>query len=159
MRPKTAELWAKHNQHQGDRWRLFAAIAAALNVRSVFYPGCYVDIAPSFVFDSVTYLDVDKRTPKFFDDTDGLAEIVVDHNGPANPNIAFIHGDYTSTLDLCDEQFDLLISLYAHSTSRCRGIVQRPRLVRGSANLAAGNHVPGRSTSFRENHHSEGDER
>jgi len=113
MKPKTAELWAKQDQHQGDRSRLFSAIAAAVDANAVFYPGCYVDIAPSFVFDSVTYLDADKRAPKFFADTDGVAEIIANHNGPAEPDIAFVHGDYTNRLDLPDEHFDLLVSLYA----------------------------------------------
>lgn len=113
MKPKTAELWAKQDQHQGDRWRLFSAVAEALDVKTVLYPGCYVDVAPSFVFDSVTYLDLDKRTPGFFADSDGVAEIVVDHDGPADPDVTFIHGDYTSRLDLPDEHFDLLVSLFA----------------------------------------------
>jgi len=113
MEPKTAELWAKQDQHQGDRWRLFRAVAATIDARTVFYPGCYVDITPSFVFDSVTYLDSDERAPKFFADTDGVAEIVANHNGPAEPDIAFIHGDYADRLELPDEHFDLLVSLYA----------------------------------------------
>ncbi|MFW2383353.1 MAG: hypothetical protein ACN4GZ_16485 [Acidimicrobiales bacterium] len=113
MNPKTAELWAQQDQHQGDRWRLFSAVAEAIEATTVFHPGCYVDIAPSFVFDSVTYLDSDKRTPRFFADTDGLAEIVAAHDGPAQPEISFVHGDYTSGLDLPEEHFDLLVSLYA----------------------------------------------
>lgn len=113
MKPKTAELWAKQDQHQGDRRRLFAAVAEAIDAKTVFYPGCYVDIGPSFVFDSVTYLDSDKRTPKFFADTDGVAEIITAQNGPAEPDITFIHSDYTSRLDLPEKHFDLLVSLYA----------------------------------------------
>ena len=113
MKPMTAQLWAKQDQHQGDRWRLFSAVAEAIDAETVFYPGCYVDIAPSFVFPSVTYLDSDKRAPGFFADTDGLLELVVQHDGPAEPDITFIHGDYTATLDLPDEHFDLLVSLYA----------------------------------------------
>jgi hypothetical protein len=61
----------------------------------------------------VTYLDLDTRTPKFFDDIDGVCEIVVDHGGPAEPDITFIHADYTSRLDLPAGHFDLLVSLYA----------------------------------------------
>ena len=113
MKPKTAELWAKQDQHQGDRWRLFSAVAGAIDATTVLYPGCYVDVAPSFVFDSVTYLDMDKRAPKFFADTDGVLEIIADHGGPTEPDIMFIHGDYTSRLDLADQHFDLLVSLYA----------------------------------------------
>ena len=113
MNPQTATLWSKQDQHEGDRWRLFSAVAEAVDAENVLYPGCYVDIAPSFVFGSVTYLDVDKRTPGFFGDVDGVAEIVAAHNGPVNPDIAFVHADYTSVLELPDDHFDLLISLYA----------------------------------------------
>lgn len=52
MKPKTAELWAKQDQHQGDRWRLFSAVGGSVDATTVLYPGSYVDIAPSFVFDS-----------------------------------------------------------------------------------------------------------
>ncbi len=113
MNPKTAELWAKQNQHEGDRWRLFSAVAKAIDAHTVLYPGCYVDIAPSFVFDSVTYLDIDKRAPRFFADSDGVREIIADHDGPPQPEFEFIHADYTSELDLPIGHFDLLVSLYA----------------------------------------------
>ena len=113
MRAKTAELWAKQDQHQGDRWRLFAAVAQAIEAETVFYPGSYVDLAPSFVFGSVTYLDVDKRASGFFSDTEGVLELIAQHNGPPEPDITFIHGDYTSPIDLPEDHFDLLVSLYA----------------------------------------------
>lgn len=113
MKPRTSALWAKQDQHQGDRWRLFSSVAAAIEAQRVFYPGCFVDIAPSFVFPSVTYLDTDKRAPGFFADTKGLHEIIARHDGPPNPEITFIHADYTSGLDLPAEHFDLLVSLYA----------------------------------------------
>ncbi len=113
MNPETAELWAKQNQHEGDRWRLFTAVREAVDATTVLYPGSYVDLAPSFTFESVTYVDIDQRTPKFFADTDGVRDIVADHNGPASPDITFIHADYTTDLDLPHEHFDLLVSLYA----------------------------------------------
>lgn len=102
MHPKTAELWEKQDKHTGDRWRLFSAIADIIDVETVFYPGCYVDVAPSFVFPSVTYLDNDKRAPRFFADLEGVREIVAQHDGPADPHIRFIHGDYRERLDLPD---------------------------------------------------------
>jgi len=113
MKTKTAQLWAKQDQHQGDRLRLFSAVAGAVDAETVLYPGCYVDIAPSFVFRAVTYLDIDKRAPGFFSDTDGILELIAQHDGPPEPDITFIDGDYTSTLDLPDDHFDLLVSLYA----------------------------------------------
>lgn len=113
MKSKTAELWAKQDQHQGDRRRLFSAVSQAIDAETVFYPGSYIDLAPSFVFGSVTYLDADKRAPGFFADTEGILEIVAEHQGPLEPDITFIHADYTTPLDLPDEHFDLLVSLYA----------------------------------------------
>ena len=113
MKPKTAELWAKQVQHQVDRWHLFSAVADAVDADTVLYPGCYVDIAPSFVFRSVTFVDIDRRTPVFFGDTAGVNQIISDHDGPAEPDVAFIHADYTGVLDLPEEHFGLLVSLYA----------------------------------------------
>ena len=113
MNPETAELWAKQDQHEGDRWRLFSAVAEAIEADTVFYPGCYVDLAPSFVFRSVTYLDMDKRAPRFFADTEGVFELIARRGGPVEPDVRFIHGDYTDRLDLPVEHFDLLVSLYA----------------------------------------------
>lgn len=113
MEPKTAELWAKQDHHQGDRWRLFSAVGQAIKAETVFYPGCYVDLAPSFVFPSVTYLDSDRQAPRFFADAVGVLELIAQHEGSPEPDITFIHGDYTTPLDLPDEHFDLLVSLYA----------------------------------------------
>ena len=42
-----------------------------------------------------------------------MREIVAEHDGPADPDIAFLHADYRSDLDLPDDHFDLLVSLYA----------------------------------------------
>ena len=114
MKDKTRQLWAKQDVHQGDRWRLFRAISEAIDADTVLYPGCYVDIAPSFMFPAVTYVDVDGRTPGFFGDRDGVLEIISSHDdAPPKPDVRFIHSDYIHDLDLSDQAFDLLVSLYA----------------------------------------------
>lgn len=112
MTPKTAELWAKQDRQSGDRCRLFTAVSefvrdvrftsdsatsvppapgahartrgtseAACTTR-VFYPGSFVDLAPSFVFPSVVYLDVDERALKFFSDEEGCRKLIAQHGGP-----------------------------------------------------------------------------
>ncbi len=125
MKPKTAELWQLQNRSEGDRKRLFDAVASVVAANEVFYPGCFVDIAPSFVFPSVTYLDMDKRAKLFFADTDGVAEIVADNGGPAEPDITFIHGDYAQRQGGFDERFDLMVSLYAGFISEhCTGYLK-----------------------------------
>ena len=126
MQDKTRDLWAKQDQHVDDRWHLFRAVGEAVDAERVLYPGCYVDFAPSFVFQSVTYVDVDRRTPGFFADTAGVLEIIRAHAGaPPDPDVHFVHGDYTDDLELPDQGFDLLVSLYAgfiseHCTKQLR---------------------------------------
>jgi hypothetical protein len=118
MDRRTAALWAKQDQHTGDRHRLFAAVAEHVDATAVLYPGSYVDVAPSFVFPSVTYVDVDDRANRFFADTDGVREIIDGAlESPADPAFTFVHRDYSDDLGLDpaidDDSFDLLISLYA----------------------------------------------
>lgn len=114
MKQSTRRLWAEQNQHEGDRWRLFQALAKTVEATTVLYPGCFVDIAPSFVFQAVTYIDIDRRTPTFFADEVGVHEIIRSHEGaPPQPQIKFIHGDYADDHGLPSQGFDLLISLYA----------------------------------------------
>ena len=114
MKPFTRELWDQQDKHTGDRWRLFRRMQRVLEPETALYPGSYVDVAPSFVIPSVTYVDIDKRAARFFTDGDGIRELIAEHEGgPAEPDFSFIHADYRSDLLLIDESFDLLISLYA----------------------------------------------
>jgi hypothetical protein len=107
-------LWEKQDQHRGDRHRLFRAVAESLDVTSVLYPGSYVDLAPSFVWPSVTYVDIDRRAGQFFSDESGVHQLLVEHDvNPATHSVRFIGADYTNPLGLEDGEFDLLISLYA----------------------------------------------
>jgi hypothetical protein len=105
--------------------RLFASIRAAVGGAEVLYPGSFVDVAPSIVFPSVTYVDMDKRTPGFFADRDGIVEIVTSSGGSANVDFRFIHADYQEPLDLPAQSFDLLVSLYAGFVSEfCTGYLK-----------------------------------
>ena len=52
MQPLTRKLWAKQDQHHGDRRRLFTTVARTVDAQSVLYAGSFVDIAPSFVWPS-----------------------------------------------------------------------------------------------------------
>lgn len=72
-----------------------------------------MDIAPSFVFPNVTYVDMDRRAKAFFADASGVQEIIETH-APLNTNakVSFIHADYAQ-LGLPEASFDCLISLYA----------------------------------------------
>jgi hypothetical protein len=113
VQDKTKQLWAiQRDQHPGGRLHLFSAVADALDVSTALYPGSYVDIEPSFVFDDVTYVDADRRVPKFFADSSGVDEIIAaNRTMTGRAEWHFIHADYTTDLDLPDEGFDLLVSL------------------------------------------------
>lgn len=109
----TAELWAAQDRHEGDRLRLFRAVREVVGGESALYPGSFVDVAASFAWPSVTYVDIDRRAARFFADRAGVAEIVAAQEGsPPNPEIEFVAGDYTEDLALPDGAFDVLISLY-----------------------------------------------
>lgn len=114
MKAKTERLWQTQFELVGDRLGLFTAVANACSAQSVLYPGSYVDLTPSFVFESVMYVDVDKRAAAFFADAEGVQELISrEPVSPKEPRFAFIHADYQSEIDLEDESFDLLVSLYA----------------------------------------------
>ncbi len=107
-------MWERQDKHSGDRHRLFTAVAAAIDAERVLYPGSYVDVAPSFVWPSVTYVDIDWRAKQFFDDEVGVQELLVEHGvEPATHAVRFIAADYSDPLELDEGEVDLLISLYA----------------------------------------------
>jgi hypothetical protein len=109
----TQKLWDKQNQHPDDRFRLFRAVGKVIAPETVLYAGSYVDVAPSFIFANVTYVDMDKRAKRFFDDEVGVREIIeAQGSAPSNIRFSFIHSDY-SKLSFPEQSFDLLISLYA----------------------------------------------
>lgn len=85
-----------------------------VSVTRALYPGSYVDLAASFVFDSVTYVDIDRRAAAFFADEEGVREIIAERDRtPTDREIRFIHADYATELPLEDGSFDLLVSLFA----------------------------------------------
>lgn len=109
----TQKLWDKQNQHPDDRFRLFRAVGKIIVPKAVLYAGSYVDVAPSFIFPNVTYVDMDRRAKRFFEDDVGVKEIVAAKDTAApNVQFSFIHSDYAK-LSLPKQSFDLLISLYA----------------------------------------------
>ncbi len=115
MKPLTQKLWAKQNQHEGDRRRLFRAVADEVGAKNALYAGSFVDVSASFVFANVTYVDSNKPAAKFFADQSGVEEIIGSQKprSVANSEFRFLGADYTEDLDLNDDAFDLLVSLYA----------------------------------------------
>lgn len=122
---RTRRLWREQDKHEGDRQRLFAAVSDAIPSTRVLYPGSFVDIAPSFVFDDVTYVDIDRRAARFFDDAETVDAIIAEHRSD-EALWRFIAADYHEDLGLEDDSFDLLVSLYAGPVSDACGHLVRP---------------------------------
>lgn len=113
-----AHFYADYDRHPGDRIRLFAAVAMLVpSGAQVLYPGSYVDIGPSVLFDDVTYVDQDRRAERFFLDEPGVRELVATKRedlGLAGPfRFRFVRADYREKLPLPERSIGLLISLYA----------------------------------------------
>ena len=114
MKELTRRLWEEQDRHPGDRLRLFATVGGFTGATSVLYPGSFVDVAPSFVFSPVTYVDNDRQAARFFTDPAGVDEIISSHSRNRNQaEWRFIHADYRSELELADRSAGLLVSLYA----------------------------------------------
>ena len=129
MKDLTRRLWEEQDRHPGDRLRLFRAVGEFIGDTSVLYPGSFVDVAASFVFDSVTYVDNDRKAARFFADTSGVYEIINRHRHRlTSANWRFIGADYRTELDLADQSVGLLVSLYAGFVSEhCTRIPCRER--------------------------------
>ena len=114
MKDLTRRLWEQQDRHVGDRARLFGAVRDFTEDVPVLYPGSFVDVAASFAFGTVTYVDSDRRAARFFADVSGVDEIITQHRvGPSTVAWRFIHADYRNPLDVPDVSVDLLVSLYA----------------------------------------------
>lgn len=109
--------WALYeaHPHMAQRVPKWQALQDELAPERVLYPGSYTDISPSFAFPDVTYVDMDKRCPKFYADPDVAKRV---------PNaFRFIHQDYREPLDI--EPVDLLLSQFAGPISHfCKGAVR-----------------------------------
>lgn len=112
-----AAFYHDFDKHPGDRIRLFAALAEFVQPETVLYPGSYVDIAPSVFFDDVTYLDMDKRAARFFEQRDDVDQLVAAMRAGVGAEssfeLRFIHSNYEDELPIDLASVDLLISLYA----------------------------------------------
>jgi len=92
---------------------LFRLLKNRFGISSAIYPGCYIQISPSFIFPYVVYIDSDKNAIKFFQ-SGSLEEIAKGRKEYSeDPEIVFHGIDYKEFLEEYRSQFDLLISQYA----------------------------------------------
>ena len=122
---------------------LFRLLKERFGIARVLYPGSYVHIAPSFVFDDVTYVDSFRKAQPFFEDAKVARYIEKRKEYEGEAKFTFLLADYQKELDLAVESFDLLISLYAGLiTPVCKQYVKPGGILlvnnsHGDASLAA----------------------
>jgi hypothetical protein len=106
--------------HRDDRWKLFLALDTAFAPQRVLYPDCGRDVSPSLVFPDVTYIDARSAVAAFFDDIEGVLDLVAGcSTAPENAVFRFVRAD-RSRLVLPRARFDLVISLDARQgTESC----------------------------------------
>ena len=111
----TVDLYKKfYSDLQFERAGLFKAVQEKYNCQHVLYPGSFVHITPSFFFPHVVYIDRDPKAQSFFADRDSVSAYINSRKTyKRSAYFRFIAHDYAAAIPLLDEEFDLLISLYA----------------------------------------------
>jgi hypothetical protein len=106
-----------------DRAGLFETLKREYDCNTVLYPGCSIHITPSLYFQHVVYVDISKVA---FNDIHNILDYINSNKKYKQPTyVQFIHGDYTKPLPVREENYDLLIALYAGEiTKTCKKYVK-----------------------------------
>ena len=97
-----------------ERKGLFELIKKQFNPETVLYPGCLVHITPSFYFKHIVYVDKCRQSIDFFNHPANVSSLIDQYK--TYREIAywkFINKDFTQELDLRENSFDLLLSLFS----------------------------------------------
>jgi hypothetical protein len=92
---------------------LFRLLKDNFEISRVIYPGSYVHISPSFIFQDVVYIDSDKKAKEFFKSSSYKEYILQRKEYREDPAVNFYSIDYKKEIPELINQFDLLISQYA----------------------------------------------
>lgn len=115
-------LYKQHFIDKADeRIDLFRKLKQRFDVKNALYPGCFVQISPSFVIPRVVYVDSDRRIPVFLRDEHVTAYIESRKEYSEPAEVVFHHQSYEEDIDELPESFDLLISQYAGFVSAACG--------------------------------------
>ena len=91
---------------------LFREVQKKFNPKKILYPGSYVHITPSLIFDDVTYVDSFRNTNKFYESEEVLAFVAKQKEYEADAQITFHHQNYAKDLPEELVSFDVIISQY-----------------------------------------------
>jgi hypothetical protein len=97
----------------GDRREIFKLLVDNFRTKNAIYPGSFIDISPSFYIPITVYIDSFKKTNKFFNDKSIYDFISKNRRYKNEPVIRYHNANYNSDFGEKDNNFDLLISLYA----------------------------------------------
>ncbi len=105
-----------------ERGGLFELIQERYQPEEVLYPGCSIHITPAFFFPHVVFVDQDPAATEFFSSHEMVLALVKRHRSYRRaPHIQFISQDFTRPLPVPEDQFDLLLALFAGGVSKaCR---------------------------------------
>lgn len=109
-----------------DRAGLFELLKDEYGCGTVLYPGCSIHIMPSFYFQHVVYVDISETAKKFFQDNQNILSIVNSNKKyKQSAYIQFIHSDYTKELPVRENNYDLLLAIYAGDiTKSCKKYIK-----------------------------------
>ena len=103
-----------------DRAGLFELIKDEYGCETVLYPGCSIHITPSFYFQHVVYVDISETAKEFFQDNQNILSIINSNKKyKQSAYIQFIHSDYTKELPVRENNYDLLLAVYAGGITKC----------------------------------------
>ena len=119
MAKNPLELYKEHFvDKEIERLELFQLLRIKYGGASAIYPGSFVHVTPSFVFPVTTYVEMDKRAKKFFENP-GLSDFISSQKiYVEEARVQFYAQDYREEIVSEDEKYDLLISQYAGFVSK-----------------------------------------
>ncbi len=112
MIPNIIDTYQDYAHKIGNRKALYEVVAKEYDIQTALYPGSHIDIAPSFVIPTVTYIDNFKGAINFFKHLD-LIKHHIEQNKEYQElsEVIFLGQDYNSPLQV--EKVDLIISQFA----------------------------------------------
>lgn len=112
MHTAVIEQYQAYANKIGNRKALYELVAKEYDIHTALYPGSHIDIAPSLVIPTVTYVDNFKGAVSFFKQMEDISEYIGMYKEYEVPtSIAFLGQDYTQPLQCA--AVDLIISQYA----------------------------------------------
>ncbi|HEY60164.1 MAG TPA: hypothetical protein G4N92_05725 [Anaerolineae bacterium] len=102
-----------------ERKDLFLLLRQRYKICKALYPGSFVHVTPSLVFQEVVYVDSDKNAKRFFEEIDSIKQFInLNKSYKEESSYRFMYQDYSTPIDLPYDYFDLLISQWAGPISQ-----------------------------------------